>query len=66
MFTLLESQIFFSCETCFRGALLIKSKNSNDKFENNFNEQKIWGIINIVSFILVQIYMDFLKIEMII
>ena len=40
---------FFSCETCFRGALLIKSKNSNDKFENNSNEQKIWGTINIVD-----------------
>ena len=49
IFTLKKSPIFFSCETCFRGALLIKSKNSNDKFENNSNEQKIWGTINIVD-----------------
>lgn len=49
LFILKESPIFFSCETCFRGALLIKSKNSNDKFENNSNEQKIWGTINIVD-----------------
>lgn len=33
MFTLKESPNFFNCKTSFRGALLIKIKNSNDKFE---------------------------------
>ena len=44
LFILKESPIFFSCETCFRGALLIKSKNSNDKIipmNKKYGEQLI-------------------------